>query len=103
MYFKTAELAGFSVFYREAGDASKPTIACLRFSLVVVPVPRPHSASGGSVSRHCARLPRHGVQRGAGIMHGLLKRVDSRQFTVDTIRVKNGATAASADRSLILK
>src|SRR5215469_10124339 len=32
-----------------------------RFSLV--PVPRPHSASGGSVSCRCARLPRLGVQR----------------------------------------
>ena len=27
-----------------------------RFSFVVVPIPRPHSASGGSVSRHRARL-----------------------------------------------
>ena len=29
MYFKTAEVAGFSVVYREAGDPSKPTIVML--------------------------------------------------------------------------
>jgi hypothetical protein len=30
MYFKTAEVAGFSVFYHEAGEPSKPTIVLLR-------------------------------------------------------------------------
>jgi pimeloyl-ACP methyl ester carboxylesterase len=29
MYFKTAEVAGLRLFYREAGDASKPTIVLL--------------------------------------------------------------------------
>ena len=38
-----------------------------------------------------------GLREGAGIMRGLLKRVDSRQFTVDTSRVKNGAMGASAN------
>src|SRR6516165_11212380 len=37
-----------------------------RFSLVVVLVQRPDSASGGSISCHRARLSRHGIQRGAG-------------------------------------
>src|SRR5215472_4144126 len=36
----------------EADDRPAP-----RFSRVLVPVPRPHSASGGSVSCRCARLP----------------------------------------------
>jgi len=63
MYFKTADVAGLRLFYRETGDPSKPTIVpAARFSFLVVPVPRPHSASGGSVSCHRARLPRHGVQ-----------------------------------------
>ena len=29
MYFKTADVAGLKVFYREAGDPSKPTIVLL--------------------------------------------------------------------------
>ena len=29
MYFKTADVAGLRLFYREAGDASKPTIVLL--------------------------------------------------------------------------
>ena len=43
------------------------------------------------------------VQQGAGIKRGLLQEVDARQFTVDTSRVKNGATGASANLSLIQK
>ena len=62
MYFKTADVAGLRLFYREAGDPSKPTIVLLHgFPSLVAPVPRPHSASGGSVSCHRARLPRHGI------------------------------------------
>ena len=29
MYFKTADVAGLRIFYREAGDTSKPTIVLL--------------------------------------------------------------------------
>jgi pimeloyl-ACP methyl ester carboxylesterase len=29
MYFKTADIAGLRLFYREAGDPSKPAIALL--------------------------------------------------------------------------
>ena len=29
MYFKTADVAGIKLFYREAGDPSKPTIVLL--------------------------------------------------------------------------
>jgi pimeloyl-ACP methyl ester carboxylesterase len=29
MYFKTAEVAGIRIFYREAGDPSKPPIVLL--------------------------------------------------------------------------
>jgi len=29
MYFKTADVAGLRLFYREAGDPSKPTIVLL--------------------------------------------------------------------------
>ena len=29
MYFKTADIAGLTLFYREAGDKSKPTIVLL--------------------------------------------------------------------------
>jgi hypothetical protein len=61
MYFKTADVAGLRLFYREAGDPSKPTIVLLHVSLVIVLAPRPHSASGGSISCHRARLPRHGI------------------------------------------
>lgn len=34
-------------------------------------------------------------------MRGLLRRVKGRQFTADSSRVKNGATGASVDLSLI--
>jgi len=28
MYFKTGDVAGLRIFYREAGDPSKPTVPC---------------------------------------------------------------------------
>ena len=63
MYFKTSEVAGLRIFYHEAGDPAKPSIVLLHGFLLVAPVPRPPSASGGSVSCHRARLSRHGVQQ----------------------------------------
>ena len=67
MYFKTAEVAGFSVVYREAEDPSKPTIVML-FGFPSSSHPFHGLFRFCRVgSRHCARLPQHGVQRGAGI------------------------------------
>jgi hypothetical protein len=36
MYFKTADVAGLRIFYREAGDPSKPTIVTDEISEAII-------------------------------------------------------------------
>ena len=46
MQFKTADIRGVRIFYREAGDQSKPAIVLLHgFPTSFAPVPRSHSAT----------------------------------------------------------
>jgi pimeloyl-ACP methyl ester carboxylesterase len=67
MYFKTAEIEGLRLFYREAGEPSKPAIVLLHgfpsssyqfHDLIPLLSDRFHVVG--------ARLPRHGVQRSSG-------------------------------------
>lgn len=66
VHYQTVDIDGIKVFYREAGDWSKPTILLLHgFPVVVAHVPGPHPAAVATFLCRGTGLSGIGAQRRA--------------------------------------